>query len=371
MNGVPRRASSARIGRWTVSRIARRPRRRRGPAAASRRPCRRCSGPTSPSHRRLWSRDAGSATASRPSQIAMTLASRPRSRSSTTSAGPGPRPSRYDGDVLEREPGVVVDRDALAGGEPVLLQHDAVARRRRARPRRRAPPLPRPPRTPGRAPSARRPPRRRRGRTPSTSRSAPRPASARRRGCRRPAARRRRRRRAAPPARSRRAPRRSPAPPRRPPRGSSGSTSGRQRTRDSAPIAALPGATTTSFMPGSPASFQASACSRAPEPTMSVRVGAVRHAHRPRRARAGASAARPARSSASAPARPTRARSARRRAPRRARDVAARVLGQAGERADVVDRLGPAVEPLVDRRRARPSTSADDGQRSTRRPSTS
>ena len=130
---------------------------------------------------------------------------------------------------------------------------------------------------------------------------------------------------------------------------------GRQRTRGSAPIAALPGATTTSFMPGSPASFHASACSRAPEPTISVRVGAVidrrRHAIRAAGCRRIGRQARsivcvrsgptetstigtPARSSSGA-------------------DVAPGVLGQVGERPDVVDRLGPAIEPLVDRRRAR------------------
>ena len=44
-NGVPRRASSARIGRWNaLDEVVGRPR-RAGPGAASRRPSRRCSGP--------------------------------------------------------------------------------------------------------------------------------------------------------------------------------------------------------------------------------------------------------------------------------------------------------------------------------------
>ena len=60
------------------SRRSRRPRRRTGPEAASRRPCRRCSVPRRRRSSRLWSRAAGRATARSPSQIAMTLASRPR-----------------------------------------------------------------------------------------------------------------------------------------------------------------------------------------------------------------------------------------------------------------------------------------------------
>ena len=43
--------------------------------------------------------------------------------------------------------------------------------------------------------------------------------------------------------------------------------------------------------------------------------------------------------------------------------VAARVLGQVAQRADAVDRLGPARELLVDRRRAR-----ERARRSTARP---
>ena len=55
-------------------------------------------GPVSPSHSRLWSRAAGKAIARDPSQIAMTLASYPWSRSSMTRAGASAgRPARNEG----------------------------------------------------------------------------------------------------------------------------------------------------------------------------------------------------------------------------------------------------------------------------------
>ncbi len=107
-------------------------------------------------------------------------------------------------------------------------------------------------------------------------------------------------------------------------RGSSGSTFAR-RTRASRAIASDPGATTTSFTPGSAASFQASACSRPPPPTMRIRVGitGIAIASPPPRP-AGGSAARPARSSASARARRSAARWGRRPAPRAPRRSAGR-----------------------------------------------
>ena len=46
-----------------------------------------------------------------------------------SSAGPGPRPSRYDATCSSGQLRVVVDRDALAGGEPVLLQDHAATGR--------------------------------------------------------------------------------------------------------------------------------------------------------------------------------------------------------------------------------------------------
>ena len=107
--------------------------------------------------------------------------------------------------------------------------------------------------------------------------------------------------------------------------GSSGSTPGSQRTRGSSAIASLPGATVISFTPGSPASFQASACSRPPPPTTTMRVGIDRGScGQPRRG--GASAARPARSSGSAPVPPTRGRSGPRHVPRSPRRSAVRSL---------------------------------------------
>ena len=86
-------------------------------------------GPWSSSHRRLWSRAAGSAIARVPSQIAMTLASRPASRSSTTSAGPVRRPSGEERAAGARSPArAILGHDhALARGEPVGLEHRARA----------------------------------------------------------------------------------------------------------------------------------------------------------------------------------------------------------------------------------------------------
>ena len=90
-----------------------------------------------------------------------------------------------------------------------------------------------------------------------------------------------------------------------------------QRTRGSSAMAPLPGATMTSLTPGSALSFQASACSRPPPPTMRMRVGMRRLAALTPGSPAGcASGARPARWSGSAPARPTRGRSGPRHAPR-------------------------------------------------------
>ena len=146
----------------------------------------------------------------------------------------------------------------------------------------------------------------------------------------------------------------------RPPRPRPGRAGRRHRPGRAArcAIPALPGATSTSFTPGSPASFQASACSRPPPPTTRMRVGideasSAGHAVRPSPPGGGASAATPARWSGSARARPRRTRSAHRRVRLEGRHVAAGGLGQVDEAADVVDRLLPALELLVDRRRAR------------------
>ena len=65
---------------------------------------------------------------------------------------------------------------------------------------------------------------------------------------------------------------------------------GSRRTRGSAAIASFPGATNTLLTPGSTLSFQASACSRPPLPTIRMRVGitsAPAHAGIPGRRRMG------------------------------------------------------------------------------------
>ena len=162
------------------------------------------------------------------------------------------------------------DRHALAGGQPVLLDDHARPGRRESRSRHG------PPRAgrcrPSRVPSGRRPRRRPRGRTTWTirwrlPRGRPEDRDPGLDRAHRPG-----RPRAAPPARRRRArwPPHGPGPRSR--RASTRATS-TQRTRGSSAMPALPGATTTSLTPGSPASFQASACSRPPPPTIRTRVG--------------------------------------------------------------------------------------------------
>ena len=229
-------------------------------------------GPSSPSRRRLWSRAAGRATTSRPSVIAMTLASRPTSRSSirTTRSGPA-RKSRSRYGPTARGVAGIVDADALAGGEPVLLDDEAATGRRRTT---APPPSPRPP----------------------TGRRWPRPSGHRRPGCDLVAE---RLGRLDPGGRGGGPERHDAGRPQRVGQAvgqrllraddreldrvragdvhDRGVVGGRapstQRTRGSSPIASLPGATTTRLTPGSPDSFQASACSRPPPPTTRIRVG--------------------------------------------------------------------------------------------------
>ena len=135
-------------------------------------------GPRSPSHRRLWSRAAGSATA----RVAVAdgddagLGTREplldhQRRLARRAAGQERRDERQG--LLER----VGDDDALARREAVGLEHGERARPRpapgrtpRPRPRRRR-------RRPAPGPCGPRPPRRPRGRTPWTSPSGPRPAA--------------------------------------------------------------------------------------------------------------------------------------------------------------------------------------------------
>ena len=153
------------------------------------------------------------------------------------------------------QPGVelllrAADEDALAGREPVDLDH--AGRPRDGEALRR---------------SARRRPRARPSRRPSSPRSAPLPGSGRTRRCRRGGACRRARPRAAPPGR------------RRPGRCASSRQSESRPSPSSArtgwhwPSAAmpgLPGAACSSSSCGLEASFQASACSRPPDPTIST-----------------------------------------------------------------------------------------------------
>ncbi len=264
--GAPRRASSARSGRWTVSRIA-------STAASSRSasgeyaPIPPVFGPSSPSSNRLWSRAAGSATARLPSHSAITLASAPSSRSSMTSGPaaarstiarassrgwPGPKtvtplppasPSAFTTNPLPRcasrwiaaaaSAGVVATvacairtpaASATSWQNALELSIRAAAR---VGPKTAIPA----------SPSASAIPAASGASGPMTTSSA---ASARARATT-----------AAP---------------------SSVSTVF-VRTRASCAIPSDPGATMTSFTPGSSASFQASACSRPPPPTMRIRVG--------------------------------------------------------------------------------------------------
>ena len=276
--GVPRRASSARIGRWKASSerlglvVGQVGERAVGAHAAGVRAgvavdaaaCGRAPPAGRPRRGRRRAR-SGSPRARRAAPRRRPAGDRragatPRARHRTARRSPGR--------LVER----VADRHALAGGQAVGLDHDPAAasrqvareRDRRGRGRRT--------RRPG--PSGRRPRRRSRGRTPCSTRSGPPPADGPKTAI--PAARERvgdagRQRRLGPDRRRARPPRA--APPRRPRAGSSGSTPATPRTRGSAAIASLPGATTTSLTPGSAASFQASACSRPPPPTMRMRVG--------------------------------------------------------------------------------------------------
>ena len=208
-------------------------------------------GPASPSPARLKSCAAPSA------HRAAAVAEREHRRlapSSSSSITTSAAERRRRAQPLVELLGGAADEHALPGREPVRLDD---ARRARDRERRRRRRRPRPPSPPSR--------------TTSSPRSAPPPRPARRRRRRRGAARPRRPRRAAPPARSRRGrsracPRARAAPRRRP-----------ARTGWHAPSAAipgLPGAACSSESDGLREIPQASACSRAPEPTTSTFTGA-------------------------------------------------------------------------------------------------
>ena len=157
-----------------------------------------------------------------------------------------------------------------------------------------------------------------------------RPRQARRR--RRPPAAPRARRRPGPPPRAGRA--RRPPPVER-------STSGTHGPAARARSRRCPGATMTSLTPGSRGQLPGQRVLAAAAADDRIRVGMTRLTPRPAARAGGASAARPARSSGSAPDRPTRARSAPPRAPRGGRRSAGRP---------------PAGRPARGRRRsARPS----------------
>ena len=314
-------------------------------------------GPRSPSHRRLWSRAAGRATARVPSQIAITLASRPSRRSSMTRAGPSPgRPARKAGrspiacatssvtitPLPAASPSALRTAPRAGGGQ---LAHEGLRGGRLAGPERAGA---------GR-PDARglgdlvaeRLRRLEPGRLPVRAEDRD-PGRPQRIGDAR--------RRAAPPARPRPAPTRGPAPASTTAAGSSGST-GATRTCGSPAIPALPGATSTSLTPGSRPSFQASACSRPPPPSTRIRVG-ITSVTNPTpcscRGRRPVALGPPRPLDGLRPLGPDRHEHDRHAGVRlERRHVASRVLGQVGEAADVVDRLLPALEVLVDRDRAR------------------
>ena len=196
-------------------------------------------GPVSPSREPLVvAGERQGDRASRPSQSAMTLASRPASRSSTTTRRRPQRRRSPAGGLVER----VADGHALAGREAVGLDDDP--RRRRSRPARtRAPRRSVVGERPGRGPSGRRPPSATswqnalRGLDPGGRRASARrpryPASVEGIG---DAGRERRLGPDDDELGGERAGR-----PRRPPRGSSGSTAGATRTRGSVAIASRPG----------------------------------------------------------------------------------------------------------------------------------
>ncbi len=103
-------------------------RRRRGPGAGCRRPCRRCSAPRRRRAGACGRGPAGSASASRPSHEGDEARLAAASRSSTTTRAP--RAASAAIERARRLVEVVADRHALAGGQPVGLDHDAVAGRR-------------------------------------------------------------------------------------------------------------------------------------------------------------------------------------------------------------------------------------------------
>ena len=131
MNGMPRRASSARIGRWNAASNSSTPASGRSGSGLEA-PIPPVFGPTSPSSSRLWSRASGSATASRPSHSAMRLASRPCRRSSTTTQATASRRSLQTGrrgQLLDGAFGLgrrIAHDHALACRQAIRLDHDAV-----------------------------------------------------------------------------------------------------------------------------------------------------------------------------------------------------------------------------------------------------
>ena len=229
-------------------------------------------GPSSPSHSRLWSRAAGRATARVPSQIAITLASSPWSRSSMTSAGaPAGWPSTNDGASSSAWSIESHTITPLPAARPSALSTTPAPSAASASTKASAPAVSPPAnaiaraiRTPAdsatswqnafdvsSAAAARVGPN---TGIPAASSASATPTES---GASGPTT-----------TSSTDAARATPTTA----SGSSGST-GTQRTRGSAAIAALPGATTTSLPPGSCASFHARACSRPPPPSTRTRVG--------------------------------------------------------------------------------------------------
>src|SRR3954447_9749068 len=310
-------------------------------------------GPSSPSSSRLWSRANGRATVRRPSVSAIRLASRPSSRSSTTTGASlaANRPARRWRASPASDPGSKTVTPLPAARPSCLITTPDPARAKRSAAPTASSALRATTaaaiRTPAATATSWQNPFEVSIRaaatdgpnvgTPASTRASPIPAAS---GCSGPTT--------ANSTASDRA-RATTA------FASSGSTSGRTTTRGSSAIPSEPGATITRLTPGSAPSFHASACSRAPRPSTRIRVGMTRlTALRSRRQRRAVTNWPPRALDRLRPLRTHRHEHDRRAGELlESRHVASGVLGQVAERANAVNRLVPAGKRLVDRPRAR------------------